>query len=571
MWLYIDSTIEFPLQMTLTKKRSLMLLLFTTLLESFTMTSALSPYCRFTSLHTMCRHKGLGRTCGSNVAYRGVGTRDVERIVSLHNRYRSKVAVGMETFGADGPQPQAANMRLLEWDFELAQLAQSHADQCLFEHDCPDCRRVSRFGVGQNLCIRAQIGFNSTIDWEGVINTWYSEVELFSSDAIEPYRFSTATGRYSQMMWSSSYKVGCGFTMFLEGNWWKQLYTCDYGPAGNIISYQMYRSGHPCSSCPHGTTCSAEYPGLCVSATPPRLYPDWYSEDFTEDDFPKVSERTNGTSQESGFSELLMTLEDLESLEDDPSQILRESLVPEGAGQKMSVLGGGYEQGSLEGVRDEFTNLKGLFDALIGLQPPHYLVKYEPDSGSVDDDVEDEIFLSSYSGEDPTQRHKREVGLLLACDLDLLPCEFSVIGTDWIAGESALEGRYTYTVLEAGQKSVLNCNTKVAAPETGSICVVISHVRHMEADNNSTGEVDALPELLVDIRPVDDQDNSGEVVQNSLTGSNGIWETSSLTISDVTTSFFLVLTIGPATGRTTVAMNSLRVTDGACSGETLNK
>ena len=31
------------------------------------------------------------------------------------------------------------------WDEELARVAQAHADQCLFEHDCADCRRVDRW------------------------------------------------------------------------------------------------------------------------------------------------------------------------------------------------------------------------------------------------------------------------------------------------------------------------------------------------------------------------------------------------------------------------------------------
>lgn len=30
------------------------------------------------------------------------------------------------------------------WDDELATVAQAHADQCEFEHDCSDCRRVDR-------------------------------------------------------------------------------------------------------------------------------------------------------------------------------------------------------------------------------------------------------------------------------------------------------------------------------------------------------------------------------------------------------------------------------------------
>lgn len=51
--------------------------------------------------------------------------------------------------------------------------------------------------------------------------------------------------------------------MYKEGGWWKKLYTCNYGPGGNIIRQQMYRRGSPCSACPADTTCSPKYPGLC--------------------------------------------------------------------------------------------------------------------------------------------------------------------------------------------------------------------------------------------------------------------------------------------------------------------
>ena len=33
-------------------------------------------------------------------------------------------------------------MMKLEWDPELAQVAQRLADQCIFNHDCADCRQV---------------------------------------------------------------------------------------------------------------------------------------------------------------------------------------------------------------------------------------------------------------------------------------------------------------------------------------------------------------------------------------------------------------------------------------------
>ena len=28
------------------------------------------------------------------------------------------------------------------WDEELARVAQKHADQCVFQHDCADCRKI---------------------------------------------------------------------------------------------------------------------------------------------------------------------------------------------------------------------------------------------------------------------------------------------------------------------------------------------------------------------------------------------------------------------------------------------
>ena len=83
--------------------------------------------------------------------------------MSLFIRLRAKLARGEERRGRPGPQPPAANMRQMVttilkhenvsqivfnhpqvWDEELATVAQAHADQCKFAHDCADCRRVDR-------------------------------------------------------------------------------------------------------------------------------------------------------------------------------------------------------------------------------------------------------------------------------------------------------------------------------------------------------------------------------------------------------------------------------------------
>ncbi|XP_063586866.1 CRISP/Allergen/PR-1-like [Penaeus indicus] len=147
-----------------------------------------SPYCSFTPEHTLCGASGLGPTCGSQVPGRGVSAQDAALIVAQHNQLRSRVAMGQEGRGAPGPQPQAANMRLMEWDDELALVAQGHADQCILEHECSDCRRVRRFGVGQNLHISLQSNFDNSIEWEDAIQAWYDEVGDFNSSDVEPFR-----------------------------------------------------------------------------------------------------------------------------------------------------------------------------------------------------------------------------------------------------------------------------------------------------------------------------------------------------------------------------------------------
>ena len=67
------------------------------------------------------------------------------------------------------------------------------------------------------------------------------------------------------MLWADTWAVGCGMTMFKDGDWWKKLYTCNYGPSGNILGHKtsVYKPGASCSACPEGTSCSDLYPGLC--------------------------------------------------------------------------------------------------------------------------------------------------------------------------------------------------------------------------------------------------------------------------------------------------------------------
>uniref|UniRef100_A0A224X3J9 Putative CAP peptide n=1 Tax=Megacormus gertschi TaxID=1843536 RepID=A0A224X3J9_9SCOR len=215
-------------------------------------------YLRFSKDHTYCRHS----TC--HVTKSGVSEKDKEIILAMHNEFRNKIALGKETQPAQ--QPQAANMMQMEWDDELARVAQAHANQCKFEHDTGPQRQVENFSVGQNLFITMM---SKRIDWRKA-SMWYtSEVKYFYPQYRDPFVFGSY-GHFSQMIWAETWKVGCGVAMYYDNtdNMDKVLYTCNYGPAGNMQGAKLYIAGEPCTQCPKNTQCSNEYAGLCKSLTP---------------------------------------------------------------------------------------------------------------------------------------------------------------------------------------------------------------------------------------------------------------------------------------------------------------
>ncbi|XP_013778033.2 CRISP/Allergen/PR-1-like [Limulus polyphemus] len=165
------------------------------------------------------------------------------------------------------------------WDEELAAIAQKHSDQCVYRHDCATCRQVGNFSVGQNL-YTTYTSQNSCppVNWAAAIHSWYSEVKDMPASYISPFRINTNPGKqighFTQIAWASTWRVGCGFICFAINKSpfkWQQLYTCNYGPAGNILNGEMYQKGSSCSNCPPNTSCGSnrvksDYAGLCKSA-----------------------------------------------------------------------------------------------------------------------------------------------------------------------------------------------------------------------------------------------------------------------------------------------------------------
>ncbi|XP_054927006.1 CRISP/Allergen/PR-1-like isoform X2 [Dermacentor andersoni] len=214
-------------------------------------------YRKLSPRHTIC----LPHRQDCSIASAGVSRKEIQEIMAAHNNYRQMVAMGkVPGF------PPAANMMELVWDNELAAVAQAHAKQCRFHHDCYSCRRVSRFTAGQNMFLHYSSSLRlKPTNWASVVRSWFEEYKLFNPHQIDSFRTVQDSGHFTQLIWAKTTHVGCGKTRFKikEEDWYRTLYTCNYGPMGNVIQSRVYEKGRPCSLCPNRTSCSASVPGLC--------------------------------------------------------------------------------------------------------------------------------------------------------------------------------------------------------------------------------------------------------------------------------------------------------------------
>ena len=156
-------------------------------------------------------------------------------------------------------------MMELVWDAELADVAQSHANQCDFNHDCNSCREVDDFQVGQNLYQRKTSWLNPEANWTKAIQSFYDEISFTPLQVLSRFK-GGAYGHFTQLVWADTWKIGCGYTAYHISEsifQIEELYVCNYGPSGNLRGQRMYKKGKPASKCPINSRPSADHPALC--------------------------------------------------------------------------------------------------------------------------------------------------------------------------------------------------------------------------------------------------------------------------------------------------------------------
>ncbi|XP_066581946.1 uncharacterized protein [Prorops nasuta] len=193
---------------------------------------------------TLCQYGSgnYGQKCNNKVIRKGLTDEEKKILVDKHNEYRKHVASGKETKGSPGPQPAAKNMQDLEWDDEIAEVAQAWADQCDFSHD--QCRDIPRFQVGQNIA-SSSASEEKKGDVSKLVDMWYNEVNNFNKDEVK--KFSGANfmkiGHYTQLVWAKTNRLGCGLIEYhTADNWYNTFLVCNYGPTGNMFGDAIYET-----------------------------------------------------------------------------------------------------------------------------------------------------------------------------------------------------------------------------------------------------------------------------------------------------------------------------------------
>lgn len=133
-------------------------------------------------------------------------TTEMQAVLDKHNEYRTN-----------------HNVPVMTWDAAIATNAQAWVDSGNgFKHSSRTSRTHGGEEWGENLAIGTSLtGVES-------VELWYNEIE-FSSPCGIVKSFASNTGHYTQVVWKSSVRLGCGKATTGSGILW----ACQYGPAGN--------------------------------------------------------------------------------------------------------------------------------------------------------------------------------------------------------------------------------------------------------------------------------------------------------------------------------------------------
>ncbi|XP_072167967.1 uncharacterized protein [Diadema setosum] len=175
---------------------------------------------------------------GRSVPY---SAEEARKIVDIHNQKRGNVT------------PSAANMEFMSWDEDLASAALAWAARCTLTHGIPENSTISRF-LGQNIWAGYVLVGNRSPDLLSPFMAWINEDRFYDYDT-NTCAEGQICGHYTQIVWASTNKVGCGRARCSVGDnifFDRWIVVCNYLPGGNIRGMLPYVDGPSCTRCASG-------------------------------------------------------------------------------------------------------------------------------------------------------------------------------------------------------------------------------------------------------------------------------------------------------------------------------
>ncbi|XP_017091526.2 antigen 5 like allergen Cul n 1 [Drosophila bipectinata] len=214
--------------------------------------------------HIGCNNnEAFGSSCPTNATLIPLTQKDKDSMVQIHNTLRNKWASGQGKI-----QRKACKMGTMDWDEELARLAELNVKSCQMEHD--SCHNTQEFlQSGQNLFMVGYFGSGDPVTVQDILNEGFNEwtdedvavtEEDFNKfpDPVEGQEI----GHFMVLINEKNVAVGCAIVSFYLDDIEYFLVACNYAVT-NILGRRVYSSCPEAGiQCPNGL--DAKYTALCV-------------------------------------------------------------------------------------------------------------------------------------------------------------------------------------------------------------------------------------------------------------------------------------------------------------------
>ena len=174
---------------------------------------------------------------GSSMSGGGTEPGRMAGITAAHNVVRARIM-------NPAPNPPLAP---LMWSQEIANIAQTYAEQLAAGGDCLRLVHSQRAGLGENLA-----GYTGKMATPAdVVEGWAAEEECTTYGPITrngdecnmtcaKEKFSSGCGHYTQVVWRGTSEVGCGVATCGTGRSAGEIWVCNYRQPGNVIGQKPY-------------------------------------------------------------------------------------------------------------------------------------------------------------------------------------------------------------------------------------------------------------------------------------------------------------------------------------------